>query len=69
LIRLLSQGGKKDKESPKCIRRGETGLIRLALSKPICVEKFEDFRPLGRFFLRSTGLTVAYGIITNIFTA
>lgn len=55
----------KEKSNPKVIRRGQSALVVLHSYKPVCIEKYEDFRPLGRFFLREKGVTIAYGVITE----
>ena len=34
--------------------------------KPIVVEKFAEFAPLGRFALRDMGQTVAAGVVLDV---
>merc|ERR1712029_1197540 len=35
--------------APKFIKSGDAGIVELIPSKPMCVEAFSDFPPLGRF--------------------
>jgi len=38
-------------------------------SKPLCVESFSEFPPLGRFAIRDMRKTVAVGIIKKVHAA
>jgi elongation factor 1 alpha-like protein len=40
-------------------------MIEIETQKQLCVEKFSDFRQLGRFTLRSEGKTIAAGVVTE----
>jgi peptide chain release factor subunit 3 len=35
-------------------------------SAPICIEKFEDYKMLGRFTLRDEGKTIAIGKVVKL---
>ena len=39
--------------------------VEIETSKIVCVEKYSEFRQLGRFTLRSEGKTIAAGVITD----
>jgi elongation factor 1-alpha len=41
-------------------------MIKLIPSKPMCVEKFADYPPLGRFAVRDMRQTVAVGVIKDV---
>jgi len=41
-------------------------MITLIPSKPLCVESFSDFPPLGRFAVRDMRQTVAVGVIKSV---
>ncbi|XP_065892580.1 HBS1-like protein [Dysidea avara] len=58
--------GEVVKKKPRCIVKNSTALIQLEVSRPICVETYEDCKGLGRFMLRYSGNTIATGIITKI---
>jgi len=53
-------------ERPRCLTGGGLALVELRCQKPMCVERFDDSRSLGRFVLRQKGETVAVGMITEI---
>jgi len=55
--------GKATEENPKFIKSGDAGIVRLVPSKPMCVEPFVEFPPLGRFAVRDMRQTVAVGVI------
>mmetsp|Transcript_29093 Transcript_29093/g.28794 ORF Transcript_29093/g.28794 Transcript_29093/m.28794 type:complete len:375 (+) Transcript_29093:515-1639(+) len=42
-------------------------IVRLSTPTPICVERYADFPPLGRFTLRDEDTTIGIGKITNLF--
>jgi elongation factor 1-alpha len=55
--------GKATEEEPKSIKTGDSALVILKPSKPMCVETFTDYPPLGRFAVRDMKKTVAVGVI------
>merc|ERR1712076_291985 len=55
--------GKSTESNPKFIKSGDAGIVELTPSKPMCVEAFSDFPPLGRFAVRDMRQTVAVGVI------
>ena len=48
---------------PKFIRSGDSALVKLTPQKPMVVEVFSQFPPLGRFAIRDMKQTVAVGVI------
>jgi elongation factor 1-alpha len=50
-------------ENPKCIKTGDSAIIKLNPTKPMCVESFKEYAPLGRFAVRDMKKTVAVGVI------
>lgn len=44
----------------------QTALIEVTPSRPMCLEEYAEFKPLGRLALREGGHTLAVGIITQI---
>merc|ERR1712154_745175 len=44
--------GKSVEDNPKFIKSGDAAIVKLTPSKPMCVEPFTDFPPLGRFAVR-----------------
>jgi len=55
--------GKETEVEPKAIKSGDAGMIELIPQKPMVVETFADFPPLGRFAVRDMKQTVAVGVI------
>ncbi|KAL1418220.1 hypothetical protein MTO96_026103 [Rhipicephalus appendiculatus] len=60
------RSGKKLEDNPKFIKSGDAAIIDLVPSKPMCVETFTDFPPLGRFAVRDMRQTVAVGVIKSV---
>merc|ERR1719153_1116586 len=44
--------GKSTEDNPKFIKSGDAAIVTLTPSKPMCVEPFSEFPPLGRFAVR-----------------
>merc|ERR1719431_1241826 len=55
--------GKSTEDNPKFIKSGDAAIVLLNPSKPMCVEPFSEFAPLGRFAVRDMRQTVAVGVI------
>merc|ERR1712204_35215 len=55
--------GKSTEDNPKFIKSGDAAIVVLEPSKPMCVEAFSSFPPLGRFAVRDMRQTVAVGVI------
>ncbi|CAF1571721.1 unnamed protein product, partial [Didymodactylos carnosus] len=66
LEKVDRRSGKTIEESPKFLKSGEAAMIKMIPSKPMCVEKFADFPPLGRFAVRDMRQTVAVGVIKDV---
>jgi elongation factor 1-alpha len=58
--------GKTVEENPKSVKSGDAAMVLLVPSKPMCVEAFSNFPPLGRFAVRDMRQTVAVGVIKNV---
>jgi elongation factor 1-alpha len=57
--------GKATEEEPKFVKNGDSALIILKPTKPMCVESFTEYPPLGRFAVRDMKQTVAVGVIKS----
>jgi elongation factor 1-alpha len=60
------RSGKTLEEEPKWIKSGDAAIVRLVPSKPMCVETFSEYPPLGRFAVRDMRQTVAVGVIKAV---
>merc|ERR1712070_1299064 len=58
--------GKVTEEFPKHIQSGDAAIVRMVPSKPMVVEPFANFAPLGRFAVRDMKQTVAVGVIKEV---
>jgi len=57
--------GQKKQDDPKAIKSGEAAMVEMVPSKPLCVEAFSNYPPLGRFAVRDMRKTVAVGVIKS----
>ena len=58
--------GKEMEKDPKSIKTGEAAMVHMVPTKPMCVEPYSDYAPLGRFAVRDMRQTVAVGIIKAV---
>jgi elongation factor 1-alpha len=67
LLNLIDKRtGKSVEEWPKFLKSGQAGLVELVPSKPLCVESYAEYPPLGRFAVRDMRKTVAVGVIKTV---
>merc|ERR1712094_147293 len=59
------RSGKVLEANPKFVKTGDACIVDLEPTKPLCVETFTDFPPLGRFAVRDMRQTVAVGVIKS----
>merc|ERR1719187_2761997 len=60
------RSGKKLEDNPKFVKSGDAAIAVLAPQKPMCVEAFSAYPPLGRFAVRDMRQTVAVGVIKAV---
>lgn len=53
LEKIDRRTGKSIENAPKFIKSGDAAIVKMVPSKPMCVEAFTDYPPLGRFAVRS----------------
>jgi len=58
--------GKVTEEFPKHIQSGDASIVKMIPSKPMTIESFADFPPLGRFAVRDMKQTVAVGVVKEV---
>ena len=58
--------GKSIEANPKFVKSGDACIAKLVPSKPMCVESYNEYPPLGRFAVRDMRQTVAVGIIKSV---
>merc|ERR1711878_111739 len=60
------RSGKKMEDFPKKVKSGDAAIVKMTPSKPMCVEAFSAYPPLGRFAVRDMRQTVAVGVIKSV---
>lgn len=60
------RSGKELEKEPKSVKSGDACIVNMVPSKPMCVESFTEYPPLGRFAVRDMRQTVAVGIIKSV---
>jgi len=60
------RSGKELEKQPKSIKNGDAAIVRMVPQKPMCVETFTEYPPLGRFAVRDMRQTVAVGVIKSV---
>merc|ERR1712117_446384 len=60
------RSGKKLEDNPQSVKSGDATIAKLIPQKPMCVEQFSDYQPLGRFAVRDMRQTVAVGVIKEV---
>merc|ERR1712098_574346 len=66
LEKIDRRTGKSVEKEPKFIKSGDAAIVKMIPSKPMCVEAFTDYPPLGRFAVRDMRQTVAVGVIKSV---
>merc|ERR1711874_184594 len=58
--------GKEIEAAPKFVKSGDSCIVKMVPSKPMCVESFQKYSALGRFAVRDMKQTVAVGVIKDV---
>ena len=58
--------GKELEAEPEPIKNYDSALVLVVPTKPLCVETFMEYPPLGRFAVRDMKQTVAVGVIKAV---
>jgi elongation factor 1-alpha len=66
LSKIDRRSGKEIENKPEKIKSGDAAMVMLIPSKPMCVETFNEYAPLGRFAVRDMRQTVAVGVIKEV---
>lgn len=64
--KIDKRNGKVLEAEPQYIKKDESAIVEMIPQKPMVVEPFGDFPPLGRFAIRDMKRTVAVGIIKEV---
>jgi len=66
LSKIDRRSGRELEAFPKNIKSGDSAMVKLVPSKPMCVETFAEYPPLGRFAVRDMRQTVAVGVVKEV---
>ncbi|MFH0884414.1 MAG: translation elongation factor EF-1 subunit alpha [Candidatus Micrarchaeota archaeon] len=58
--------GQTAQAKPDFIKTGDVAIVKIKPLKPVVIEKFSEYPPLGRFALRDMGQTVAAGVVLDV---
>jgi sulfate adenylyltransferase subunit 1 (EFTu-like GTPase family) len=66
LYLIDKRSGERLEDAPKSVKTGQGAIVEMVPSKPMCVEAFSEYAPLGRFAVRDMRKTVAVGVIKRV---
>merc|ERR1711879_747652 len=66
LQKIDRRSGKVLEENPKFVKSGDAAMVEMIPTKPMCVESFQEYPPLGRFAVRDMRQTVAVGVVKTV---
>lgn len=66
LQKIDPKTGQVVKENPQFIRTGDAAVVEVVPTKPVVIERFQDFPALGRFAIRDMSRTVAVGVVREV---
>jgi len=50
----------------RCLVKNTSAVVEIEVDRPICLELYTSCKDLGRFMLRSSGSTIAAGLVTEV---
>ncbi|MGC8817416.1 MAG: translation elongation factor EF-1 subunit alpha [Candidatus Hadarchaeum sp.] len=66
LQKIDPKTGSVVEENPRSLRKGDAGLIKVKLAKPMVIERASDIPELSRFAIRHSGQTIAAGMCVDL---
>ncbi|GFQ05770.1 elongation factor 1-alpha [Phtheirospermum japonicum] len=66
VTKIDRRSGKELEKEPKFLKNGDAGMVKMVPTKPMVVETFAEYPPLGRFAVRDMRQTVAVGVIKSV---
>lgn len=64
---LNKSTGELLKKKPRCLGNNSVAVVEIEVCRPICIERYKDVKELGRVMLRVAGVTIAAGLVTDIY--
>jgi len=53
-------------KNPETIKTNDIAIVRVKPTKPVALEKYSDFKQLGRFAIRDMGETIGAGVVLDV---
>ncbi|CAI9774629.1 unnamed protein product [Fraxinus pennsylvanica] len=66
ITKIDRRSGKELEKEPKFLKNGDAAFVKMIPTKPMVVETFSEYPPLGRFAVRDMRQTVAVGVIKSV---
>ena len=66
MTKVDRRSGKELEKEPKFLKNGDAGFVKMIPTKPMVVETFAEYPPLGRFIVRDMRQTVDVGVIKAV---
>ena len=67
LISLLDpKTGEQSRARPRMLLKGQTAVAEIVPTRALPLERYSDYRALGRLALRDGGRTIAVGIVMDL---
>ncbi|KAM3306119.1 hypothetical protein P3S67_012989 [Capsicum chacoense] len=66
LTKIDRRSDKELEKEPKFLKNGNAGMVKMIPTKPMVVETFVEYPPLGGFAVRDMRQTVAIGVVKNV---
>ena len=66
LTKADRKSGKKIENQPKFLKAGDAGLVKFVPTKPLCIESFSAYAPLGRFVIRDSRKIIGVGVVQEV---
>ncbi|WJX40281.1 hypothetical protein P8452_27773 [Trifolium repens] len=66
VTKIDRRSGIEIEKEPKFLKNGDAGIIKMIPTRPMVVETFSEYPPLGRFAVRDMRQTVAVGVIKAV---
>ncbi|KAH7521722.1 hypothetical protein FEM48_Zijuj07G0062800 [Ziziphus jujuba var. spinosa] len=66
LNKIDGSSGMEIQMEPSNLKNGDAGIVKMAPTKPMVVEAFSEYPPLGQFVARNRHQTVAVGVLKSV---
>jgi len=66
ISKLDPRSGEVKEEKPEFLKTGDAAVVKIKPTKPMVIERTQDFPQLGRFAVRDMGITVAAGMCIEV---